>query len=99
MYARVSTWLGKRLKVRNVRVPLTNNEQIRVAPVSRHPTQKPAALLNRSLPPVAGLDSQLITHGKPGPQPNKVDQQGNHVPVGPSWFEKYWRPTSTNTVS
>src|ERR1043165_3195587 len=28
----VSTWLGKRLKLQNVRVPLTNNEQIRVAP-------------------------------------------------------------------
>src|ERR1043165_413198 len=28
----VSTWLGKRLKLRNVRVPLTNNEKIRVAP-------------------------------------------------------------------
>src|SRR3954465_3659051 len=28
----VSTWLGKRLKLRNVRVPLTSHAHIRVAP-------------------------------------------------------------------
>src|SRR3954469_20689731 len=28
----VSTWLGKRMKLRNVRVPLTSNAQFRVAP-------------------------------------------------------------------
>src|SRR3954471_23345421 len=37
----VFAWLGKRLKLRNVRVPLTNNEQIRVGP--RESTSNPKA--------------------------------------------------------
>src|ERR1041385_3180293 len=36
----VSTWLGKRLKLRNVRVPLTNNTQLRVAPGESTPNSK-----------------------------------------------------------
>src|SRR3954465_9422411 len=36
----VSTWTGKRLKLRNVRVPLTNNTQLRVAPGESTPNSK-----------------------------------------------------------
>src|SRR3954464_13185378 len=68
-------------------------------PVSRHPSLEPAALSIWSLPSVAGLDSRFITHGKRGPQPDKMGQQGNYVLTGPGWLEKYWRPTSTHTVS
>src|SRR3954463_7774772 len=56
-------------------------------PVSRHPSQEPAALSIWSLPSVACLDSRLITHGKPGPQPDKVGQQGNYVLTGPGYFK------------
>src|SRR4051812_40884007 len=36
----VSTWLGKRLKLRNVRVPVANNKQLRVAPGESTPNSK-----------------------------------------------------------
>src|ERR1043165_65418 len=36
----VSGWLGDRLKLRNVRVPLTNHAQLRVAPGESTPNSK-----------------------------------------------------------
>src|ERR1041385_6373048 len=36
----VSTWLGKRLKLQNVRVPLTNNTQLWVAPGESTPNSR-----------------------------------------------------------
>src|ERR1043165_1457860 len=93
----VSTWLGKRLKLRNVRVPLTNNAHSGWPPVSRRPTRKLATLSNRSLPSVAGLGGRLVPLLDRALSRTRWASQGTM----PSWpwlgLETTGDPTSTHT--
>src|SRR3954465_12995591 len=86
----VSTWLGKRLKLRNVRVPLTNNAHSGWPPVSRHPTQKLATLSNRSLPYDSRFGLPVSSHMRPGPHPVYLGQPRNYVLLALVWFGNNW---------
>src|SRR3954466_11483368 len=84
----VSAWLGKRLKLRNVRVPLTNNEQIRVAPGESTPNPKAGRALGSDSSVSTGFGLPVSSLMRPGPRRPRVDQQGNHVSAGPGCFKR-----------
>src|SRR3954464_10236243 len=75
-------------------VPLTNNEQIRVAPGELTPNPKAGHALGSDSFVSTGLGYRDASREASGPRRSKVDQQGNHVSAGPSWFENYWQLTS-----
>src|ERR1043165_5765236 len=79
----VSTWLGKRLKLRNVRVPLTNNEQIRVAPGESTSNPKASPTLGTLPFASTGFGLPGTTYGA-GPSPVKGVPTGKPCPHWPA---------------
>src|SRR3954465_15203521 len=86
-------------EIRNDIIPLSNNEQIRVAPGESTPNPQAGRAL--------GSDSSVSTgFGLPGHHiwGRALAGQGwtnkeNYVPAGPGCFENSWELTSTHTVS
>src|SRR4051812_48996289 len=78
-------------EIRNDIIPLTNNEQIRVAPGESTSNPKSGRAL--------GSASSVSTGFGSGPSPVKGGPTGKPCLRWPGVFEKYWRPTSTHTVS
>src|SRR4051812_11827473 len=70
----VSTWLGKRLKLRNVRVPLTNNTQFWVAPGESTSNPKAGHALRSASSVSTGFGIPVKPHMRTGPSPVKVAQ-------------------------
>src|SRR3954468_20316736 len=69
-------------EIRNNRSLLLTTNKSGWPPVSRHPSQEPAALSIGSLPSVAGLDSRLITHWETG---SSAGQGGTARELSPHW--------------
>src|SRR4051812_41699094 len=65
----ISTWLGKRLKHRNVRVPLTNNTQFRVAPRESTSNPKAGRTLGSASSVSTGFGFPVKPHMRTGPSP------------------------------
>src|SRR4051812_3948143 len=94
----VSTRLCKRLKLRNVRVPLTNNAHSGWPPVSRHPTPKLATLSNQSQPYDSRFGLPVSSLMRPGPQPVKLGQPRNYVLLALGGLETTGDPTNTHML-
>src|ERR1041384_2591724 len=65
----VSTWLVKRLKLRNVRVPLTNNTQFRVAPGESTSNRKASHALGSASFVSTAFGLPVKPHERTGPSP------------------------------
>src|SRR4051812_8106608 len=65
----ISTWLGKRLKLRNVRVPLTNITQIRVAPGESTSNPRAGHASGSASSVSTGFGLPVKPHMRAGPSP------------------------------
>src|SRR3954465_15467130 len=65
----VSTWLGKRLKLLYVRVPLSNNTQFRVAPGESTSNPKAGRALGSTSSVSTGFGLPVKPHMRTGPSP------------------------------
>src|SRR4051812_2232802 len=86
MYARFPLGCVKRLKLWYIRVPLTNNAQFRVAPGESTSNSKARRALESVSIVCRRFGVPVNSDMRPGPQPDRLDQQGNHVPTGPACF-------------
>src|SRR3954462_8857328 len=77
-------------EIRNDIIPLTNNEQIRVAPGESTSNPKAGRALGSASSVSTGFGLPVKPHMGTGPSPAKGGPTGNYVSAGPGCFKNCW---------